>query len=132
ALALLIDRLQPADAVELALIEEMAAAQWRQRRSWGIEVRMMNDAAASSPDAGPVARMTHAFRSLSGGPELALMHRYETRQTRMFQRALGNLLTLRTQFFPNEPNPIPDHPQPSTPPEPPPCDPEPDGPPVAA
>jgi hypothetical protein len=125
ALADLIDRLRPADAVELALIEEMAAAQWRQRRSWGIEVRMMNDAAVASPDAGPVARMTYAFRSLSGGPEFALMHRYETRQTRMFQRALNNLLILRTQFLPNEPSPISEQSEVLAPPEPEPSEAEP-------
>jgi hypothetical protein len=38
--------------------------------------------------------MTHAFTTIAAGPELALMHRYETRQTRLFQHALHNLLML--------------------------------------
>src|SRR3981081_2605014 len=32
-----IARWQPADAVEMDLVEEMVAAKWRQRRMWGVE-----------------------------------------------------------------------------------------------
>lgn len=105
----LVARFQPADDVELALVEEMAAAQWRKRRSWAIETSMMNAAAAGAKTSRPVDRMTHAFTTLAAGPELALMHRYETRQTRMFQRALQNLMMLREQVLPNEPNPEIEH-----------------------
>ena len=34
------------------------------------------------------------------------MHRYETRLHLMYQRALHNLLLLRTAVIPNEPSPI--------------------------
>lgn len=108
-LAALVGRFRPVDEVEMALVEEMAAAQWRKRRSWAIETTMMNDAAAGAKSAQPVARMTHAFTTLAAAPELALMHRYETRQTRMFQRALQNLLMLRKEILPNEPNPDSEH-----------------------
>jgi hypothetical protein len=105
----LVARFQPADDVELALVEEMAAAQWRKRRSWAIETAMMDGAAAGAKSNDPVARMTHAFTTLAAGPELALMHRYETRQTRMYQRALHSLILLRKSFLPNEPNPEIEH-----------------------
>jgi hypothetical protein len=104
-----VDRFQPADRVELALVEEMAAANWRQHRSWAIEAEMMNQ--ASSKLASPLAikRITHGFTTLAAGPELALMHRYETRQSRMFQRALANLLALQKDRAPSEPNPDFEH-----------------------
>jgi hypothetical protein len=128
-LAALVDRFQPADDVELGLVEEMAAAQWRKRRSWAIETAMMNDAAAGAKSNHPVVRMTHAFTTLAAGPELALMHRYETRQTPMFQRALQNLLMLRKTTLPNEPNPEIEHgqdmPEPERSPTPPPAAPAP-------
>ena len=41
-LAAYIDRLQPADALELDMVEEMVAAIWRLRRSWAIETHMMD------------------------------------------------------------------------------------------
>jgi hypothetical protein len=109
ALAALVARFQPADPVELGLVEEMAAAQWRKRRSWAIETCMMNTAVHAAQAGGPVERITQAFTGLAAGPELALLHRYETRQTRMYQRALQNLLALRKEKAPNEPNPNSEH-----------------------
>jgi hypothetical protein len=47
--------------------------------------------------------------NLAGQPHLGLIHRYETRLHRMFQRALQNLFLLRAlpdTSVPNEPNPI--------------------------
>src|ERR1044072_6825725 len=35
-----VDRLQPADGVEYALVEEMASAYWRLHRNWAIEKRL--------------------------------------------------------------------------------------------
>src|SRR5690349_11031999 len=51
-------RWQPADQVELGLVEEMAVANWRLRRLWAIETRSLDDAidAAVSPDR--VGRLT--------------------------------------------------------------------------
>jgi hypothetical protein len=100
-----VERFQPADRVELALVEDMAAANWRQHRSWAIEAEMMNQAAAKLSSPLTIKRITHGFTTLAAGPELALMHRYETRQSRMFQRALANLLALQKDRTPNEPNP---------------------------
>ncbi len=124
SLAALVVRFQPADPVELGLVEEMAAAQWRKRRSWAIETSMMNTACHAARSTDPVERITQAFTALASGPELALLHRYETRQTRMYQRALQNLMALRKEKAPNEPNPNFEHgleiDEPPADPEPPP------------
>src|SRR3954447_17499755 len=103
------DRFLPVDGVELFFLEQMAAAQWRQTRSWAVEAKMVDNAVAGAATADAVDRMTHAFSTLAGGPELALMHRYENRQSRMFQRALHNLLLLRKQNMRNEPSPVFEH-----------------------
>src|SRR5438874_3284770 len=42
-----VERFQPADGIEFALIEEMAAAYWRMRRAWAIETRTLDDAVAA-------------------------------------------------------------------------------------
>ena len=102
-------RFQPADDVELGLVEHMAAAWWRQTRSCAVENKIIDAVAAKAAASSAIDRLTHAFTTLASGPELALMHRYETRQSRIFQRALNNLLLLRKQNLPNEPNPISEH-----------------------
>ena len=107
----LIERFQPADEFELSLIEDMAAAQWRQHRIGAIETRLLDNAAAGFSDELPIDRLVAAFESLASGPAIALVHRYETRQNRMFHRALKTLIELRKQNLPNEPNPIPEHPE---------------------
>src|SRR5437763_16414793 len=66
-----VERLQPADDVELGLVEEMVTAQWRMRRGWAIETRMFDNAAlpANSANPGdPVDRMANAFASLAATP----------------------------------------------------------------
>jgi hypothetical protein len=105
ALAAYVDRFHPADDVDLAFIEEMATAFWRQRRCWGIEARMMQDAVASATAADPLGRFAQAFSTLAASPQLGLMHRYETRLHMMFQRALTNFLLVRDAAIPNEPSP---------------------------
>jgi hypothetical protein len=105
-----IDRLQPADGLELGMVEEMVAACWRTRRSWAIETHMLGGA-APDPDsaATPIDRITASFKSLAESTALPLMHRYETRLHMVYQRALHNLLLLRAAI-PNEPSPISGHP----------------------
>jgi hypothetical protein len=111
-LAKYIARLQPADDLELDIVEEMVAACWRMRRSWAIETHMI-DTATADPDSDsstpPIDRITAAFNNLASSPALPLMHRYETRLHMVYQRALYNLLLLRTAI-PNEPSPISEHP----------------------
>jgi len=127
----LVDRLQPADDVELGMVEEIAAASWRMRRAWAFETRMLDNATAAGSagsagglgpqtglaagDLGPQAesdqldRMTAAFATLANSPALGLIHRYETRLHLMYQRSLHNLLLLRVSEVPNEPSPNSEH-----------------------
>ena len=101
-----LERFDPADGVEFGMIEEMAAAYWRLRRSWAIENQLLADSLAAQPPGDDVARITAAFRQQASSPELALLHRYETRLHLMYQRALHNILLLRVAGIPNEPSPI--------------------------
>ena len=100
-----VDRLQPADALELGFIEEMAAACWRMRRAWALETRIYENHAKAQPPGDEIDRMAAAFTDSATHPGLGLMHRYETRLHCIYQRALHNFLLLRAAI-PNEPNPI--------------------------
>jgi hypothetical protein len=90
-----LDRLQPADGVEFAFIEEMASAYWRMRRAWALETRIFENGVAAQQPGDEIDRMAAAFTALAGQPALGLMHRYETRLHCMYQRALHNMLLLR-------------------------------------
>jgi hypothetical protein len=100
------ERFAPADGVEFAMIEEMVAANWRMRRAWAIENRLMEKAIRNQPPGDEAARIAGAFSQLAASPELNLLHRYEARLHRIYQRALDNLLLLRELDLPNQPNPI--------------------------
>ena len=102
-------RFAPADGVEFGMIEEMAAAYWRMRRAWAIENRLMEKALRHQPPGDEAARIADAFAELAASPELNLLHRYETRLHRIYQRALYNLALLGEAELPNEPSPISGH-----------------------
>jgi hypothetical protein len=110
-----LDRLQPADGMELGLIEEMVASHWRLRRAWAIETRALDNETDNQPPGDPLDRMTAAFMDLASKPSLGLMHRYQTRLHLNYQRALHNLLLLRAASVPNEPSPISEHLSPAPP-----------------
>jgi hypothetical protein len=124
-----VDRFQPADAVELGLIEEMATARWRMGRVCAMETRLLENSVAAQPEGDELTRMAAAFAELAKHPGLALMHRYETRLHCIYQRAFQNLLVLRNTVpvdptitldmpdIPNEPNPISEHPAELSPPD---------------
>jgi hypothetical protein len=109
-------RFAPTDAVELGLVEEMLSAFWRQRRAWAIETRIMDNATTAQPsDEDELTRLANGFASLAAQPPLDLIHRYETRLHRLFQRALANLIKMRSLpeltppeniELPNDPSPI--------------------------
>src|ERR1035437_4162877 len=101
-----IQRFAPADGVEFAMIEEMVAANWRMRRAWAIENRLMEKAIRNQPPGDEVARIAAAFSEPAASPELNLLHRYEARLHRIYQRALNNLVMLGEPELPNEPSPI--------------------------
>jgi hypothetical protein len=91
-----ISRFQPADEIEMNLVEEMAAAVWRTRRFWAIETRIIDDAIASTPPNDAIGRMAAGFSALAAGPQLGLLNRYEARLHRIYQRAFDNLLLLQS------------------------------------
>jgi hypothetical protein len=101
-----IQRFAPADGVEFAMIEEMVAANWRMRRAWAIENRLMDQAICNQPPGDELSRLANAFSQLAASPELNLLHRYEARLHRMYQRALNNVLMLGEPELPEEPSPI--------------------------
>ena len=88
------------------MIEEMVAANWRMRRAWAIENRLMEKAIRNQPPGDEAARIAAAFSDLAASPELNLLHRYEARLHRIYQRALDNLLVLGEPELPNQPDPI--------------------------
>ena len=91
-----LDRFQPADGVEFAMVEGLASAYWRMRRAWAVETAMIGGALHAQPPEGRgVARLAAAFGVLASEPGLPLIHRYEARLHRMYQRALRNLLMLQ-------------------------------------
>jgi hypothetical protein len=98
-----LERLGPADGVELGMVQEMVAAYWRLRRAWAIETRSFDNQVAAQPAGDELDRMAVAFADFAAKPSAALLHRYETRLHLMYHRALQNLLLLRLAI-PNEPS----------------------------
>jgi hypothetical protein len=109
------DLFRPANEVEVGMIEEMCAAYWRQRRAWSIETNLLEKQIALQPDGSGPERLAAAFDRLAAAPTLPLLHRYETRQHLMYQRAMRTLIVLRTVKYPNDPNPISEQPAPVIP-----------------
>jgi hypothetical protein len=82
---------------------QMVNAAWRQRRAWAVEARLLDTAIAAKPvqqGADDLARIAAGISALAGEPALALVHRYETRLHRSFQRAFHNLLLLQKRHAP--------------------------------
>jgi hypothetical protein len=98
-----VERFSPVDDVELGMIEEMAASYWRLRRAWAMENRLLDEAMSKRPEERELSRIAAAFAELAGTPQLGLLHRYETRLHVMYQRALHNLVLLRSAAVRNEP-----------------------------
>ena len=116
-----IERFGPVDEVELGLVEEMLTAFWRQRRAWAIETRTLDEALDQQPPGGDAISGLRSAFSSTAKDNLELIHRYETRLHRIFQRALRNLMLMRSPVMlpdiyemPNEPNPISGHSAPET------------------
>ena len=127
-------RFQPADGIELGIIEEMCAAYWRLHRVWTMETYTLKQQISIQPAGQPVIQMLGAFQNHAAQPGTALMQRYETRLQNMYSRAIRTFKVLRTipvpdqdddlpdqqngpnEQLPNEPSPIPEHAAP-TPPE---------------
>ena len=103
-------RFQPADDIELDLVEEMVAARWRQQRMWAIESAALDDEIEAQRDdvdkmytlITPDVRTALAFVKIADESRaLALINRYESRYSRQFYRALKALKELQSNRPPN-------------------------------
>jgi len=113
-------RLQPADNVELRLVEQLASAAFRLERFAGAETALFDlEMDTQTPQIEKqFKKIDHActfalaFKSLADNSKaLHLYLRYETTISRQYDRALKQLLTLRAKLpvtpeadVPNEPN----------------------------
>jgi hypothetical protein len=125
------ERFQPADQVELDLVESMAASRWRLRRVANIETHLLGaeiETRAAREAKGVAAgdveeedrqdndqRLASAFRY--GSAWFTTLTRYENSLNRTFDRALRQLQLLqKTRPLPppanlqNEPKPVPPEP----------------------
>ncbi len=89
------DRFLPVDGVEDGLIEEMVSSFWRMRRACAMETNLLDANIHEQDDTNPAMHHANAFTQLSASNEFNLLHRYEARLQRMFQRAMDNLMRLR-------------------------------------
>src|ERR1700694_3868906 len=100
-------RLQPTDMVELRLVEQVALAAFRLERMLSNETalfdREMDEQTQQRekqfPKIDPAAVFALAFKSLADNSKaLHLYLRYEVMLTRQYDRAMKQLLALRTKF----------------------------------
>jgi hypothetical protein len=97
-LAALMDEYQPRTASQVALVEAMAVARWRQSRVWLAQKTAMDRGIAAQHRS--VGRNSRAFLALLGSPDSVcqqeVLLRYEIAFERQFNRALANLLALQS------------------------------------
>ncbi len=109
-------RFQPEDNVEMDLVDQMVAAQWRLRRIWCMQTaaldlkmdRQEEEIAKTFTHIDQATRTTVAFTTLANEEKcLETLLRYETQFTRMYQRALNILLRLQREIpkLRNDPKP---------------------------
>jgi hypothetical protein len=85
-------RFAPLDDVEFGLVEEMASATWRMRRGWLAETELMDQALLRHPVREETKMkderraLAAAYTELAATPTIALLHRYDTRLSRMYHR----------------------------------------------
>ena len=104
-----LQKLNPADGVEYAVVEEIVTAAWRLRRLWNIEATLFNQAIDRSTANTEGGRTADAFTALASTNQLQLLDRYEARCHRMYQRALNTLKQLR-EVPQVQPHPEPNEP----------------------
>ena len=102
---------RPANAFEADLVEEIAAARWRLRRTWTVETSLLDtemhrqDAALRErySEFDEAARLAAAFSHLAdNGRALSLLTRYEAALRRNFN---STVRLLENAKLPNEPKP---------------------------
>jgi hypothetical protein len=113
-----LDRFQPADPVELDMVEQMVSASWRIRRLWAAEAEILNDAmdlAAKwletegyEPGAKIPEDAAMGIAHMKKERSLAILGGQEARLTRMYHHAFETLCKLQkqNQKTTNEPSEI--------------------------
>jgi len=105
---------QPESTVEMDLVDQMVAAQWRLRRIWRMQTAALDlkmdqqeaEIAKAFKQIDQATRTTVAFTAMANEEKaLDLLLRYETTYTRMHQRALNSLLKLQKEKLRNDPEP---------------------------
>src|SRR5271156_4532560 len=98
-----IRQFQPEGPDELDLVEEMAAAKWRQRRLWAIETDLLEDEMmvqkkkldSDGETYDEITPLSFAYRDLAASSALPFLTRHESRLERAYFRALKTLLELQ-------------------------------------
>ncbi len=108
-----IQQFQPANPVEMDLVEAMAVARWRLRRIWAIETSLLGheierraeDMDEEFTDMTADDRLAWVFQKVADNNQsLSLLARYEGNLNRAFDRAFKQLNLLKSQRQ-NEPKP---------------------------
>ena len=100
-----LERHRPVDAVEYGAVEEMVAVDWRRRRGWAIETRLLDKHIAAQPEGDALDRTAAGYASLAETPVGAMLSRQDTRYHLMYQRCEHNLYVMRFVRLQNEPSP---------------------------
>jgi hypothetical protein len=109
-----VEEFRPESGVEMDLIDQMVAAQWRLRRIWRMQTAALDLAMDQQQTVitqkfkqiDQATRTTVAFTTMADEHHtLELFLRYETAYARMHQRALNTLLKLRKEKLRNDPEP---------------------------
>ncbi|MEP6538097.1 MAG: hypothetical protein ABJF23_22345 [Bryobacteraceae bacterium] len=109
-----IQEFQPENTVEMDLVDQMVAAQWRLRRIWRMQTAALDlkmdqqeaEIAKSFKQIDQTTRAALAFTAMADEHNaLDLLLRYEIAYTRMHQRAMNSLFKLRNEKLRNDPEP---------------------------
>ena len=94
--------LNPTDTIEDAVIENLAVSRWCTQRLWSLETASIHDELTRQQElptqTDSSTRVARAYRTLTGDSRSTeILHRYEARCDRQFNRSLSLLLKLRVQ-----------------------------------
>jgi hypothetical protein len=108
-----LDLIQPQNQIEDDLVQVLAVSKWQEQRSWAIETSLFNyqmdvqeeDLEKKFEKLNEPTRLAIAFKSLADDSHaLQLLLRYRGAHTRQYDRALNQLMKLRTKdVFNNAP-----------------------------
>jgi hypothetical protein len=101
-----LEELQPRTEIETDLVEEMAAAKWRERRCWllqkaALENNVTQMASYLDRNLGDAVRLSLALTKDGDTRGFQLLQRYESMHTRAWHRSWRDLL--ETRKLQNEP-----------------------------